>query len=169
MSNIPCTFTFCLTHSVPRHPHVDAEESHPPGEVPALLRASQGWMRQLKTCLSLLFLACILGFVQLISGSQESKTMGRLMSVRYLQAEAAEVPFAGSNSINAPPCWSAASPLFRCLTLLSTHSALTAVLPDTATHERLHDDFICLPVYYPLGNELRLVNVFSYKCSNPDI
>lgn len=120
----------------------------------------------LKRVYLLLFLACLLGFVKLISDSQESKTMARLMSVRYLQAE---VPFAGSNSINVPQCWSAVSPLFWCLTLLSTHSALTAVLPDTASHERLHDDFICLPVYYPLGNKLRLVNVFSYKCSNPDI
>lgn len=110
-----------------------------------------------------------LGFVKLISDSQESKTMVMLMSVRYLQAEAAEVPFAGSNSINVAQCWSAVSLLSWCLTLLSTQSALIAVLPDTASHEKLHDDFICLPVYYPLGSKLRLVNVFSYKCSNPDI
>lgn len=51
-----------------------------------------------------------LGFLKLISDSHESNTMTMLTSVRYLQADAVQVPFTGSNSINAHHCWSAAYP-----------------------------------------------------------
>jgi len=79
--------------------------------------------------------------------------MTMVMSVGYLQADVVQVPFTGSNSINALQCWSAVSPAIPVphsfISTFSTHCRVTRHCQSWKTAWW----FYLLPSILPIGEQ----------------